>query len=229
VFAVDYRVAPEHPFPAARDDVLAAYRWLREHGAPGEPVAVVGESAGGGLVLLLAQHARDAGWSPPACVAALSPWTDLAGTGASVRALDGEDAMFRPANFPAFAAAYLNGVPADDPRASPLYGGLHALPPVLVQVGSTELLLDDARRVHEGILAARGTSRLSVHDGLTHAWHLLAGFVPEADAAVAEIAAFAAAHLAGPADRTADPARPAASARTTGGRATAPRSAHPVR
>lgn len=201
VFAVDYRVAPEHPFPAALDDVLAAYRWLRERGAPGEPIAAVGESAGGGLVLLLAQHARDAGWPPPTCVAALSPWADLAATGASARALDGDDAMFRPANFAAFAAAYLGGAPADDPRASPLYGGLHALPPVLVQVGSTELLLDDARRVHRGILAAGGTSQLSVHDGLTHAWHLLAGFVPEADAAIAEIAAFAGAHLAPSSDR----------------------------
>jgi acetyl esterase/lipase len=103
------------PLPDALDDVVAAYRWLLARGAPGVPIAVAGESAGGGLVLLLAQHARDAGLTPPACVAALSPWTDLAATGASVRANDGRDDMFRPGNFHEHAAAYLGGAPADDP------------------------------------------------------------------------------------------------------------------
>ena len=190
VFAADYRTAPESPFPAALDDVLAAYRWLTTEAVPALPIAVAGESAGGGLVLALAQHARDAGWRAPACVAALSPWTDLSARGASVRANDGRCAMFRPENMPAFASAYLAGAPADEPRASPLFGRADGLPPVLLQVGSTELLLDDARGMHERIVAAGGESRLTVYDDVMHGWQLLVPFVPEATRAVREVAAF---------------------------------------
>src|SRR5215217_7234602 len=190
VLAAGYRLAPEARFPAALEDVLALYHWLVTEGAPDEPVAIAGDSAGGGLVLALAQHARDAGWRAPACIAALSPWTDLAGTGASVRANDGRCAMFRPENIPAFARAYLGGAHAFDPRASPLLGDWSRLPPVLLQVGSTELLLDDARRVHERIVRSGGESRLHVYDDMPHGWHLLAPFVPEARAALDEVAAF---------------------------------------
>jgi acetyl esterase/lipase len=202
VFAPEYRTAPEHRFPAALDDVISAYRWLVARGAP---VAVAGESAGGGLVLLLAQHARDAGLVPPACVAALSPWTDLAATGASVAANDGRDAMFRPGNFAAHAGAYLGDAPPTDPRASPLYGDAGGLPPVLFHVGATEMLLDDARRMHARIRAAGGESRLEVYASVAHAWHLLVPYMPEAVAAVDDVAAFVGAHLArrarpGPAD-----------------------------
>lgn len=98
--------------------------------------------------------------------------------------------MFRPENIGAFASAYLGDAPADDPRASPLFGQCHGLPPTLFQVGSTELLLDDARRVHESISAAGGSSRLSIYDDVPHGWQLLAPFVPEASAALREIAAF---------------------------------------
>jgi acetyl esterase/lipase len=195
VFSADYRVAPEARFPTALDDVLSTYRWLSRHGAPGEPIAVAGESAGGGLVLALALHARDAGWSAPACVVALSPWTDLAGTGASLHENDGRDAMFRPANIPAFASVYLAGAPAEDPRASPLYGELDGLPPVLLQVGNTELLLDDARRLHERIVARGGASRLTVYDDVVHGWHLLAPFVPEAATALSEVRDFVRLHF----------------------------------
>jgi acetyl esterase/lipase len=190
VFAADYRTAPEARFPAALEDVAAIYRWLQTFGAPGEPIAVAGESAGGGLVLALALHARDAGWPSPACLVALSPWTDLVGTGDSLRANDGRCAMFHPENIPAFASVYLNGAPADDPRASPVYADLRGLPPILLQVGSTELLLDDARRVHQRILAGGGASRLTVYDGMLHGWQLLVPFVPEARAALHEAAEF---------------------------------------
>lgn len=195
VFAADYRIAPEAPFPAALDDVVSAYRWLLTDGAPGARIAVAGDSAGGGLVLALAVHARDAGWPAPACVVALSPWTDLAGTGTSVRANDGRCALFHPGNIPAFAAVYLDGAPADDPRASPLYAELSGLPPVLMQVGSTELLLDDARRMHERVLAAGGSSRLTVYDDVVHGWHLVAPLLPEARVALREVAGFVRAHL----------------------------------
>ena len=204
VFAAEYRTAPEAPFPAALEDVLAVYRWLSTDGAPGARIAVAGDSAGGGLALALAVHARDAGWPAPACVVGLSPWTDLAGTGASIRANDGRCAMFRPENIPAFAAVYLDGARADDPRASPLRAEVHGLPPVLLQVGSTELLLDDARRMHERVVAAGGSSRLTVYEDVMHDWHLLAPLLPEARAALHEAATFVRTHLSRP-----DGARPA--------------------
>jgi acetyl esterase/lipase len=196
VFSTDYRLAPEAPFPAALDDVVATYRWLLTTGARGAPVALAGDSAGGGLVLLLAQQARDAGLVPPACVAALSPWTDLAGGGASVRENAGRDDMFHPSTIRDFAAAYLGGAPPSDPRASPLHGGAHGLPPVLLHVGATELLLDDARAMHARLQAAGGTSRLEVYDGVAHAWHLLVPVMPEAVRAVDDVADFVRGHLA---------------------------------
>lgn len=196
VFAAEYRTAPEAPFPAAFDDIVAVYRWLLTEGAPGARIAVAGDSAGGGLVLALALHARDAGWLAPACVVALSPWTDLAGTGASVRTHDGRCALFHSENIPAFAAVYLEGAPADDPRASPVYAELSGLPPVLLQVGSTELLLDDARRVHERLAAAGGRSQLTIYEDVMHGWHLLAPLLPEARAALREVATFVRMHLA---------------------------------
>jgi acetyl esterase/lipase len=190
IFSVEYRLAPESRFPAAIDDVIAAYRWLQTVEAPESPIAIAGDSAGGGLVLALAMHVRDAGWTPPACVAALSPWTDLAGTGSSLLSNDGRCAMFRPDNIHDFARAYLGNSPPTDPRASPLYGDAHNLPPVLIQVGSTELLLDDARRMHERILAAGGESRLTLYDDVMHGWHLTAPLVPEASLALQEVAEF---------------------------------------
>jgi acetyl esterase/lipase len=194
VFSANYRLAPEAPFPAALDDVIATYEWLVRETA-GAPIAIAGDSAGGGLTLSLAVHARDAGLPAPACLVGFSAWTDLAGRGRSVEENDGRDAMFRPENIPAFAAVYLGAAPADDPRASPVYAELRGLPPMLLQVGSTELLLDDSRRVHERVIAAGGTSQLSIYDDVHHGWQMLAAFVPEARAALGEAAAFIRAHL----------------------------------
>lgn len=195
VFAVDYRTAPESRFPAAFDDVAAAYKWLSMREAPGTPVAIAGESAGGGLVLALAQHARDSGWPAPACVTALSPLVDLATTRLAPGIDDGRCAMFRPENLPAFAAAYLGGSPATDPRASPVYGDFRGLPPVLVQVGSTELLRQGAERARDAIVRAGGTVTLTIYDDVPHGWQLLTPLVPEAREALAEVAAFINTHL----------------------------------
>lgn len=190
VFSADYRLAPESRFPAAFDDVVAVYDWLVGQGAPGERIVVAGESAGGGLVLALAAQVRDTGRPEPAGVVAFSPWTDMAGTGDSVRGNAGRCAMFHPDNIAAFAAVYLGPASTGDPRASPLRGNLGGLPPLLLQVGSTELLLDDARRFQDGVTKQGGSSRLTVYDDVPHAWQLLTPFLPEARAAVAEAADF---------------------------------------
>ena len=187
VFAANYRLAPEYRFPAALDDVAAAYEWLvREH--PGVPIAISGDSAGGGLALSLAVRVRDTRLQKPSSVVLFSPWTDLAGRGASLHDNDGRDPMFRPENIPAFARVYLGEVSADDPRASPVYADLSELPPVLLQVGSTELLLDDSRRVYDRIVATGGTARLTVYDRVHHGWQMLAPLVPESRAALGEAA-----------------------------------------
>lgn len=189
VFSLEYRRAPEHRFPAALDDVERAYRWLfgRRDGAP---IAIAGDSAGGGLALALAMRARDLGWPAPSCVVCFSPWMDLAGTSATMATNDGRCAMFRPENIDAFARIYLGDASPRDPRASPVYGDLAALPPILLQVGSTELLLGDARGVHSRVTAAGGRSRLSVYDDVLHCWHMLDGLVPESAVALDEAAAF---------------------------------------
>ena len=196
VFSVDYRRAPEHPFPAAFDDVCAAYRWLLDSGHEPSTLALAGESAGGGLILALGLHAKSAGWPGPACMVAMSPWTDLQATGQSLESNDGRCAMFRTPNCAAFASVYLAGARADDVRASPLYGPWQDMSPTLLQVGSTELLLDDARRVHDRIQAAGGASWLTVYDDVPHGWQLLTPFVPEARAAVREAVEFIEANTA---------------------------------
>jgi acetyl esterase/lipase len=120
----------------------------------------------------------------------LSPWTDLAGTGESVETNAERDAMFTPENIDQFARAYLGGASPLDPDASPVLADASGLPPLLFQVGSTETLLDDARRVHERVLAAGGASRLEVFDDVPHGWHMLVGVVPEATRALRDAGAF---------------------------------------
>lgn len=190
VFSLDYRLAPEQRFPAAPDDALAAYRWLLGQGVPPGAISLAGDSAGGGLVLVTLLRARDAGLPQPACAVCFSPWTDLAGTGASLRSNDGRCAMFRTESVGQFAAAYLGGASALDPHASPAFADLGGLPPLLLQVGSTEVLLDDARRVDEKVRAAGGSSTLEVYEDVFHCWQMLDGVVPEARVALSRAATF---------------------------------------
>jgi epsilon-lactone hydrolase len=190
VFSLDYRLAPEHRFPAALDDAVTAYQWLLEQGVPASHISFAGDSAGGGLVLSTLLRARDMGLPLPACAICFSPWTDLAGTGASVRLNDGRCAMFHTENITEFAAAYLGDVSPFDPYASPVFANLSGLPPLLLQVGSTELLLDDARQVHNKIQEANGISRLEVFDDVFHCWQMLYGIVPEARIALRQAAEF---------------------------------------
>jgi acetyl esterase/lipase len=190
ILALDYRLAPEHRFPAALDDTVAAYRWLLDQGVAPRSLALAGDSAGGGLVLATLVRLRDEGVLLPSCAVCFSPWTDLLGTGPSLQFNDGRCAVFRPRNIPDFARAYLGPASALNPYASPVYADLRGLPPLLLQVESTELLLDDARRVHDKVREAGGVSRLNVVDGVFHVWQMFDGFMPEATHAVDQASAF---------------------------------------
>jgi len=190
VFALDYRLGPEHKFPAALDDALNAYRWLLSDSAPGETIALAGDSAGGGLSLAFLVACRDEGLPMPSSVALFSPWIDLAGTGESLQLNNGKCAMFYPENIAQFASAYLGDTDPRDLRASPLFADLRGLPPLLIQVGSTELLLDDSRRLHSAILAAGGQAELEVYREAMHCWQMFDGLVPEAGEALDHAAEF---------------------------------------
>ena len=191
VLALDYRLAPEHRFPMAFTQAVAAVHWLLVHGTKANEIAVAGDSAGGGLVVALLAYLRATEPNAlPRCGVAFSPWTDLAATGASLQTNDGKCAMFHTENIREFATAYLGDESPRDPRASPLFADLSGLPPLLLHVSSSELLLDDARRVHERIQDAGGESTLRVYDDVPHGWQLLDGLVPEARSSLAEAAGF---------------------------------------
>lgn len=195
VFSVEYRLAPEHPLPAAHDDVTAAYEWLLSTGTQASQIAVVGDSAGGNLALGLVVRLRDARRPLPGSVVLFSPWVDLSGSNPSVRTNDGRCAMFRPGNIAGFAAAALGNASARNPSLSPQFAELGALPPVLVHVGSTELLLDDAREVHRRIQVAGGESHLRIFDDVVHCWQMMVPFVPEASESIVDAAAFLSRHF----------------------------------
>ena len=191
VFSVDYRLAPENKFPAALEDVVAAYRWLLDKmGAEPSRLTVAGDSAGGGLTLALLLKAKELGLPLPACAVCFSPWTDLSAEGESIISNEDSCAMFTSENIYDFAAAYLGGHSARDPYASPVYGNLSGLPPVLLHVSSDELLLDDSRRIHDSIQKSGGDSTLHIFDGVSHGWQMLQGIVPEAKLSLLEAADF---------------------------------------
>ncbi len=190
LFALDYRRAPEHPFPAALDDAIGAYRALVAAGTPTDRLVVAGDSAGGGLALALLVALRDAGDRLPAAAVLFSPWTDLAATGESVIRNSESDAMFFGSWIVPVARHYLGATPATNPLASPVYADLTGLPPFLIQVSDTEVLLDDSRRVAETAARAGVEATLRIWPGLPHVWQFFAPFLPEARAALREAAAF---------------------------------------
>lgn len=174
--ALAYRLAPEHPFPTALGDALAGYRFLLESGfAPGR-IALAGESAGGGLALAVVLTLRARGLPLPACLWLSSPWTDLALTGVSLDTKAAVDPLLSRVYLAELAAAYLNGADPGDPLVSPIRADLAGLPPMLIQVGSAETLLDDALRLAGVAAAADVAVELQVWPHMIHAWHL---FYPE--------------------------------------------------
>jgi monoterpene epsilon-lactone hydrolase len=184
VLVPKYRLAPEHPFPAAVDDAVAAYRFLLGQGARPAQTVIMGDSAGGGLAFACALALRDAGDPMPAGVVGLSPWGDLACRGGTMDTCAGVDIMCTKDALLDMAGMYLAGRDALEPLASPVYADLAGLPPALILVGGDEVLLDDAVRLTRGIGEGGADATLFVGAGMQHVWPTWAGAIPEADAAI---------------------------------------------
>ena len=193
--AVAYRLAPEHPFPAALEDARAAYGFLLDQGIAPSKVAIGGDSAGGGLTLALMTVLRDAGQPLPRCAWLVSPWVDLQMTGASLAEKAQVDPLISKPYLEELASAYLAGTDAANLLASPLQAELAGLPPLLVQVGSAETLLDDAVRITRRAGAADVQIKLEIWPHMIHAWHLWAAQLEEGRRAIASAGAFIRAQL----------------------------------
>ncbi|MDT3443284.1 alpha/beta hydrolase [Pseudofrankia sp. BMG5.37] len=185
--SVDYRLAPEHPHPAAVTDALTAYRWLLEQGLDPAHLAVAGDSAGGGLAVALLLRARDEGLPLPSGAVLLSPWVDLAMTADSLTSRADVDVRQSPAETRWCAGQYLAGQDPRDPYASPLYADLTGLPPLYIQAGDWDTLVDDAHRLAEKARRLGVDVRLDLFPEMPHAHQLWAGTIPEADDAVARV------------------------------------------
>ncbi len=195
VFALDYRLAPEHRFPAALEDAIASYHALIAAGASPSRLALAGDSAGGGLAVALLVALRDREDRLPAAAVLFSPWTDLAATGASLVVNDAADIMHCGSWVTQQSRHYLGDTPATHPLASPVYADLTGLPPLLIQVGDSEVLLDDSRRVFENAKAVGVEATLRLWPRVAHGWQIFAPILPEGRAALREASAFIASHL----------------------------------
>ncbi len=189
--ALDYRLAPENPFPAALEDAVAAYRWLLAEGTAPSRILLAGDSAGGGLAVAALVALRDAGLPLPAGAICLSPWVDLTLSGKSIHSKAASDPILDAASLARYAAAYAAGAPLASPLVSPLFADLHGLPPLLVQAGTEEILLDDAIRLAERAAQAGVLVTLETWEGLFHVFPLLA-FLPETRQALQQAGAFVA-------------------------------------
>ncbi len=190
VLSLNYRLAPEHPFPAPVDDTLAAYRWLLAQGIQADHIAIAGDSAGGGLALAALIAIRDAGEPLPAAGIGISPWVDMEGTGASMTTRAAVDPVVQKEGLLGMAKLYLGGADPKNPLAAPLHANLAGLPPLLIQVGDAETLLDDATRITERARKAAVDVTLKVWGEMPHVWHLFAPILPEGQQAIEEIGVF---------------------------------------
>ena len=190
LFALDYRLAPRHRFPAAVEDAVAAYRALLADGTAAARVMLAGDSAGGGLALATLLAAKAEGLPMPAGAVLFSPWTDLAATGGTLVSNHDSDVMFHAEGVPRAARNYLGDASPTDPLASPLYGDLSGLPPLLIQVSDSEALLDDSTRIAIKARTAGVAVELTIWHRLPHVWQYMTPFLPEARQALDEATAF---------------------------------------
>jgi acetyl esterase/lipase len=192
----NYRLAPEHPFPAAIDDAVMIYRRLIEQGIAADRIAFGGDSAGGGLVMATLLALKNAGDPLPGAAFLMSPWLDLAGTGESLQTRADKDPWFDPANMPEMVRRYCGDRKPTAPLISPLYGELSGLPPTLIQVGDHEILLSDSTRMAARLSDAGVKVVLQVWPDMWHVFQYFVGQMPESLRAIRDIAAFLAAEMA---------------------------------
>lgn len=190
VLNLDYRLGPEHPFPAAVDDTVTAWKYLLDQGVDPAKASFGGDSAGGGLVVAALMAARDAGLALPACGCCISPWTDLVGLGQTMNTKAAEDPMVNRTALEYFADLYAGGADRATPLLSPLFGDLSGLPPLLVQVGTAETLLDDSRRLVARARHARVTVDYAEWPGMPHIWHIFAPLLQKSRDAIQELGAY---------------------------------------
>ena len=188
--AIDYRLAPENTFPAALDDALAGYLWLLDQGYKPENIVIAGDSAGGGLTLATLHNIKAKGYSMPACAVCLSPWTDLAGTGESMETKAKEDPLLLPDEIIRWGAMYVGEHEVTHPLISPLYGDLDGFPPLLIQVGTAEIILDDSLRFAEKAKAAGVDVLLDVWDDMPHVWQFYWRYLPEGKKAIRKLGTY---------------------------------------
>ena len=191
LLAVDYRLAPEHPFPAGIEDATAVYEWLIENGYPPAKIMFMGESAGGGLSAATMLNLRDRGTPMPAAAVLMSAWLDLALTGESMQTRDAVETVLCRPELEQWAGWYLNGTDAKTARASALYAELHGLPPLLIQVGTDEILFDDSKRFATRAKTAGVDVTYEEWDGMLHGWHNLALWLPEGRSAIERLGRYA--------------------------------------
>jgi phosphinothricin tripeptide acetyl hydrolase len=193
---LDYRLAPEHPFPAAVEDATAAYRWLLDQAIAPERIVIAGDSAGGGLTVATLLALREARVPLPAGGVCISPWVDLTCSGASYGTKADADPIVGRSGVEEMARAYLGATPPRTPLASPLFADLRGLPPLLIHVGSDEVLLDDSVQLAERVKAAGVDATLEVYERMIHVWHWFLPMLDEAQTAVEAIGRFVRARAA---------------------------------
>jgi epsilon-lactone hydrolase len=194
VLALDYRLAPEYPYPAAVEDSVAAYRWMLARGLSPARIVIAGDSAGGGLTVAALVALKEANIPLPAAGVCLSPWIDMEATGDSMKSRAGDDPIVQKEALLAMAAAYLGGKSPRTPLASPLYADLSGLPPLLIQVGTAETLLDDASRLAERARKAGVRVTYEPWEGMIHIWQLFAPMLDEGQQAIEHIGVFVQEH-----------------------------------